>query len=115
MAPKEKYEPFVPLTKTSRIGKEFGIENHSGTLNCFINVSLQSLWQCPRVRQELLFFCDVREGGPPAIKPFINALQDFYTELAGKQGPGYIPVISSSKVRRELFKLNYLKNEFVLN
>lgn len=74
LPPKEKYEPFTPIAKKSRIGKEFGIENHSGTLNCFVNVCLQSLWQCPRVRQELLFFCDVRDGGPPAIKPFINAI-----------------------------------------
>ncbi len=62
-----------------------------------------------------MFFCDMRDGGPPAIKPFINALQDFYLEISGKPSSGKIKVVSSGKVRRELFKLSYLKNEFVLN
>jgi hypothetical protein len=47
---KDKYEPFIPMTEMSRIGLEFGIENHSGSLNCFLNVCLQALWQCPMVR-----------------------------------------------------------------
>jgi hypothetical protein len=40
LKPAEKYEPFVPMSQMSRIGKEFGIENHSGSLNCFLNVCL---------------------------------------------------------------------------
>jgi hypothetical protein len=57
----------------------------------------------------------MRDGGPPAIKPFINALQDFYLEISGKQSNGSIKVLNSGRLRRELFKLSYLKNEFVLN
>jgi len=73
------------------------------------------------VRQELKFFCDVREGGPPAIKPLINAIQDFFIEIIenqrkqNNQRSAEIFVSNSVRIRRELFKLSYLKNEFVLN
>ena len=66
------------------------------------------------VRSDLKFFCDLREGGPPQLKPLINSLQDFFQQCTVEKG-GKIMEFESIAVRRELFKLFYLTNEFVLN
>ena len=66
------------------------------------------------VRSDLKFFCDLREGGPPQLKPLINSIQDFFQQCTVEKG-GKIMESESIAVRRELFKLFYLTNEFVLN
>ena len=37
---KPKHKPYLTLKGQSKISKEFGIHNHSGSLNCFLNVCL---------------------------------------------------------------------------
>ena len=60
-------------------------------------------------------------GGPPELKPFINALQRFFTQVQQHQdgcpvdSPQTMLITDCNEVRIELFKLNYLQGEFVLN
>ena len=100
------------------MGQEFGISNKNGSLNCFLNVALQSLWACPSNRSKLDKFCQLREQGPPEIKPLMNALQDFFSEVLPRGGDeNRIKVLDSGPIHNEIFKLHYLagEGEFTLN
>ena len=67
------------------IGNEFGIQNLSGSLNCFLNVVLQAFWVIPSLRSNLREFCELREGGPQEMAPLINSLQDFFLHILGQE------------------------------
>lgn len=67
----------------------------------------------------IVTFCDLRSGGPQELKPLVNALQDFFS-LAKKTSDEdkslrHVHVFDSTAIRRELFKLNYHRAEYVLN
>ena len=66
---------------SSQIGKEFGLRNERNQYNCFLNCVLQSIWVYPSLRTGMQSFCEMRDGGPLELKPFINALQDFYNKV----------------------------------
>ena len=61
---------------------EFGLENHGGHLNCFLNVILQSMWHLTYTRRFLTLFVQhdltaikkIDYEDPP-IKPAIEALK----------------------------------------
>lgn len=67
----------------------------------------------------MLAFCDLRDGGPPELKPLINSIQDFYSESNQKSQQDSavrrVHVFESTRIRRELFKLKYESGEFQLN
>ena len=56
-------------------------------------------------------FCHLRNGGPIAIKPLINAVQDFFqfamTMTHHSNVEKSVEVLDNTAIRRELFKLNY--------
>lgn len=88
-------------------------------MSCFLNVALQALWVFPTVRMNIVAFCDMRTNGPPQLKPLINAIQDFYQQ-ANRQSQEdsvqrRIHLFDSTAIRRELFKLNYQRAEYVIN
>ena len=66
------------MSRRSYLAEEFGIKNAALNLSCFLNVALQALWVFPTVRTNIVAFCDQRDGGPPELKPLINAIQDFF-------------------------------------
>ena len=76
----QMFERYRELTKRSYLADEFAIKNPMLNQSCFLNVALQALWVFPAVRMNMVTFCDLREGGPPELKPLINAIQDFYRE-----------------------------------
>ena len=63
------------------MGREFGLSNERNQFNCFLNVSLQAIWAYPVLRTGMQSFCEMRDGGPRELKPFINALQDFFSKI----------------------------------
>ena len=67
------------------MGREFGLMNGRNQYNCFLNVVLQSIWVFPTMRTNMSSFCDLRSGGPEELKPFINALQDFFSNVESQQ------------------------------
>jgi len=101
------------LANRSKLSREFGIQNKNNSLNCFLNVGLQALWAFPALRAGILSFCDEKERGPAELKPFINALQDFFTKA--NEDSSSVKVHDPSALRRELFKLSYKRENFVLN
>ena len=106
------------LVNRSIMGKEFGISNKNGSLNCFLNVALQALWACPSNRSKLEMFCQQREQGPTEMKPLMNALQDFFSEVLPKEGAdNKVRILDSGLIHNEIFKLHYLtgEGEFTLN
>lgn len=107
----------VNVTKRSRLTCEFGIRNEHNQYNCFLNVILQSIWVFPALRVDIQSFCDLRNGGPIELKPLINSLQDFYQNIIDLQREDQekVHITSSNAIRKELFKLMYLKGEFALN
>jgi hypothetical protein len=57
-------EPYGQPISRSILGREFGIHNLNGSLNCFLNTALQALWQFSEVRSDLKRFCEMpRSGG----------------------------------------------------
>ena len=63
----------------------------------------------PYIRSELRNFCTFRDGGPHEMKPLINSLQDFFAQIFS-QNKKEVRVFDSMPIRRELFKLHYLKD-----
>ena len=78
---------------------------------------LQAIWVFPALRVDIQSFCEMRNGGPIEVKPLINALQDFYQNVIDLQrkDENKIHIVCSNSIRRELFKLMYLKGEFAPN
>ena len=100
------------------IGKEFSLSNRQGQFNCFLNVVLQYMWNLPDFREWLILFSDSRDrSGPNFLNPFIDALREFFFNVhqQGQLAQGQTFETNCDKLRVELFKLNYLKGEFVLN
>ena len=75
------------------------------------------MWVYPAMRTGMQSFCEIRSGGPEELKPFINALQGFFSKIENHQQQSLteLLVTDSDAVRIELFKLNYMRGEFVLN
>jgi len=56
---REDHEETKTTTIPSKLMKEFGISNEAESLNCFLNVCLQALWQFPQVRFHLRQFSEL--------------------------------------------------------
>ena len=99
--------------------QEFGTENKNGHLNCFLNVCLQALWQFPKVKLAIKWMLDTRnQPGSAEVQPFTQSLLDFYQEVSDAYKDAQssqVPVLSTNRIRAELFKLNYDRNEFALH
>jgi hypothetical protein len=63
----------------SEIGREFGLANKNGHLNCFLNVCLQALWQFPQVREGLSKLVEIKEG-PAELKDLVDSIKKFYSD-----------------------------------
>ena len=77
------------------------------------------MWVFPTLRIDISSFIDQKTGGPEKIKPLINAIQDFFEAIRDSENENgaqnRVQVFDSKSIRRELFKIYYLNEEFVLN
>jgi hypothetical protein len=116
------------LMGQTKYGKEFGIYNRYQHFNCFLNVLLQIIWGCRKLRLEMLRFVyeedkDIREEPKNIQKlyPFIIELKNFYRAIdlnnrdQNCESGGEILNYESCGIRRELFKLHYETGEYALH
>jgi len=95
---------------------EFGLANPDGQMNCFLNSALQLFWSLVLTGERenfIKFVFTPIESGPVLLQPLIGAMCELFKE-AGRIQPT-VPVLKSVKIRRELFKLFYLRQSFDLN
>ena len=66
----------------SQLVRDSGTEEKNGNLKCFLDVSLEALWQFSKVRARILYMIDtVNYQGSAEVQPFVNSLLDFYKRL----------------------------------
>ena len=116
---RQSFKRYEDVLQRSYLADEFVIKNPANNNSCFLNVALQALWVCPVVRMNMVAFCEQRSGGPPELQPLVNAMQDFFQNASRTNQEDSelrrIHVLDSSAVRRELFKLNYKRGEYMIN
>ena len=87
-------------------------------MSCFLNASLQLVWalMLSSDKQALSRFIGMPlDKGPKLLRPLVNSLQRLFRCAAQPTALDAVPVLPSSEVRRELFKLHYGQDVFDLN
>lgn len=104
------------ITERSNEYLEFGVQNRSGHMNCFLNTGLQliwSLWLTSDLESLKAFVQLPIEHGPELLQPLMNAITKFYQQVGLNSSE--VPKLSSVGIRREMFKLYYRCESFDLN
>ena len=75
-------------------------------MSCFLNTGLQLIWSLAVGRQRDAFeqFMTMPlDNGPTLLRPLIESLIELFKQAAHQYG--YVPLLDTVKVRREIFKL----------
>ena len=101
------------IQQRTTLAQEFGIENLGGHLNCYLNSCLQLIWNTAYGRHLVLKSVQMPLNQNSELDLFVKALKEFYLQAA--QVTSEVRTLDPKGVRRELFKLYYRQNEFVIH